>query len=232
MDQHDEIRRVNLNAFCVRQGWVSARDPGMGSPKKLCELFGRTPSFWSDRLRGVKPIKAPLAREIEDGLPDELLVKFELDWTEADRLQNAHRQSALPDGEINPQSKGLGRLGVARNLSHPEGDPPIIKLEEPMKSQLPDVFIVELVDAVFSPHLQPGDRIVFKASRIKPAQVGDIVLLRAGDGTLFPRRLGERGPKTLIAFAPNAAFAPIELNDGAFEIVGTMEEIRAAKAWF
>jgi hypothetical protein len=64
-----DTRRKNLNALCVRRGWVSQKNPLIGSPAKLIEVLGRTSSFWSDRLKpDGKPIGEDLAREIEQKL--------------------------------------------------------------------------------------------------------------------------------------------------------------------
>lgn len=60
-----DTRRKNLNALCVRRGWVSQKNPLVGSPSKLVEVLGRTSSFWSDRLKpDGKAIGEDLAREI------------------------------------------------------------------------------------------------------------------------------------------------------------------------
>lgn len=74
-----ETRRVNLNAYCIKQGWESVKSPGQGSPTELLKRLGRSNSFWSDRLRDVKPIGAELAREIEEKLS---LPKYSLDGDE------------------------------------------------------------------------------------------------------------------------------------------------------
>lgn len=65
-----DTRRKNLNALCVRRGWVSQKNPLVGSPSKLVEVLGRSSSFWSDRLKpdSKKAIGEDLAREIETKL--------------------------------------------------------------------------------------------------------------------------------------------------------------------
>lgn len=42
------IRRGNLNALCVRLGWVSRRAKQLGSPSELINRLGQLSSFWSD----------------------------------------------------------------------------------------------------------------------------------------------------------------------------------------
>lgn len=60
-----------LNEYCVQQGWISRKNPSIGSPSALKARLGRSDSFWSDLLRGEKSFSADLAREIEKdlGLP-------------------------------------------------------------------------------------------------------------------------------------------------------------------
>ena len=45
------IRRENLNALCVRLGWVSRRAKHLGAPSELIRWIGRSFSFWS----GIDP---------------------------------------------------------------------------------------------------------------------------------------------------------------------------------
>ncbi len=73
------IRRENLNALCLRLGWVSRKGGGSGSPAELANRLGHGSSYWSDRLKGRKPIGAELAREIEEALN---LPKYSLDGDE------------------------------------------------------------------------------------------------------------------------------------------------------
>lgn len=80
MSDTSNIRRENLNALCLRLGWVSRRSDHLGSPSELIHRLGRSSSFWSDRLNGRKPIGAELAREIEETLN---LPKYSLDGDEA-----------------------------------------------------------------------------------------------------------------------------------------------------
>lgn len=49
MDAISETIREQLNAECLRRGWVSQKNPSVGSSAKLAQALGRTPSFWSDR---------------------------------------------------------------------------------------------------------------------------------------------------------------------------------------
>lgn len=81
MVDFSEARRANLNAYCVRKGWVSQKNPSQGSPSKLVEVLGRSSSFWSDRLSGTREIGEDVARDIEEKL---LLAKYALDGGEAD----------------------------------------------------------------------------------------------------------------------------------------------------
>ncbi len=79
MSDTSNIRCANLNAFCLRLGRTSRKGDNSGSPLELINRLGRTSSYWSDRLRGRKPIGAKLAREIEEALN---LPKYSLDGDE------------------------------------------------------------------------------------------------------------------------------------------------------
>ncbi|MEJ8296510.1 S24 family peptidase [Delftia tsuruhatensis] len=79
MSDTSNIRCANLNALCLRLGWTSRKGDNSGSPSELINRLGRTSSYWSDRLRGRKPIGAELAREIEEALN---LPKYSLDGDE------------------------------------------------------------------------------------------------------------------------------------------------------
>lgn len=79
MSDTQNIRRENLNALCLRLGWISRKGGESGSPSELVNRLGRGPSYWSDRLRGRKSIGAELAREIEETLN---LPKYSLDGDE------------------------------------------------------------------------------------------------------------------------------------------------------
>lgn len=79
MSDTSNIRCANLNALCLRLGWTSRKGDNSGSPSELINRLGRTSSYWSDRLRGRKPIGANLAREIEEALN---LPKYSLDGDE------------------------------------------------------------------------------------------------------------------------------------------------------
>lgn len=79
MSDTSNTRCANLNALCLRLGWTSRKGDNSGSPSELINRLGRTSSYWSDRLRGRKPIGAKLAREIEEALN---LPKYSLDGDE------------------------------------------------------------------------------------------------------------------------------------------------------
>lgn len=79
MSEMSELRRANLNAYCLSQGWASPKSAEVGSPTELLQRLGRSSSFWSDRLRGTRSIGAELAREIEQKLN---LPKYSLDGDE------------------------------------------------------------------------------------------------------------------------------------------------------
>lgn len=79
-DITSEIRRENLNSYCLKRGWVSQKDSTKGSPTELSKRLGRGSSFWSDVLRNPKKsFGASLARFIEEGLD---LPRYSLDGDE------------------------------------------------------------------------------------------------------------------------------------------------------
>lgn len=54
-----EARTINLNALVDSHGW---------GIKDLVQRCGRSPSFWSDRLNGRRPIGEKVARSVEESL--------------------------------------------------------------------------------------------------------------------------------------------------------------------
>jgi hypothetical protein len=54
-----EARTINLNTLVDSHGW---------GIKDLVQRCGRSPSFWSDRLKGRRPIGEKVARSVEESL--------------------------------------------------------------------------------------------------------------------------------------------------------------------
>lgn len=107
-----EIRRARLNEVCLSRGWVSQKTPGTGSAAELVQRLARSSSFWSDRLRGVKPIGAELAREIEEKLD---LPRYYLDdtvsWPFSKALQQAIEKLS-PEELLRAENVLRGMLGM------------------------------------------------------------------------------------------------------------------------
>lgn len=126
MSDMSSIRRENLNALCLRQGWVSRKNPSIGSPSELMTRLGRSSSFWSDRLNGIKPIGAELARHIEEVLS---LSKYSLDGDEehSDFIQVAHLsvEVGAGPGRANSVVEELSALQFRRDFLRAAGVSPL-----------------------------------------------------------------------------------------------------------
>jgi DNA-binding transcriptional regulator YdaS (Cro superfamily) len=126
MSDDSAIRRERLNAYCLKQGWVSRKDPSTGSASELVTRLGRTHSFWSDRLRGLRQIGAELAREIEERLE---MTKYHLDgdtgWPFTRSLQEA--VSKLSRTDLAYAENALRAHLRMPPISIPSGEPSVEK---------------------------------------------------------------------------------------------------------
>lgn len=193
MTETEELRRLNLNAFCVRKGWVSAKTPDRGSPTKLVELLGRTSSFWSDRLGGARPIKADLAREIEEAVDG--LSQFDLD--RISQKVDLRKNGPNPSSPVNAYSDTTpvrapviewARLGedVLKDPSELGGAelPDYVPVGTPGKR----VKLVPVIDDSLSPRLVIGDMVAIDPDNTSPKR-GQVTLFRSRvDGEFFLRR--------------------------------------------
>jgi hypothetical protein len=193
MTETEELRRLNLNAFCVRKGWVSAKTPDRGSPTKLVELLGRTSSFWSDRLGGTRPIKADLAREIEEAIDG--LSQFDLD--RIGQMVDARKKVEAPSSPVNTYSDTTlvrapvvewARLGedVLKDPSELGGAEVLdyVQIGTPSRRAK----LVPVVDDSLAPRLIVGDMVAIDPDNTSPKR-GQVTLFRSSvDGEFFLRR--------------------------------------------
>lgn len=68
MSENSPTYVQKLNDYCVQQGWISRKNPMLGSASALKERLGKSDSYWSDLLRGQKSFSSDMARKIEEGL--------------------------------------------------------------------------------------------------------------------------------------------------------------------
>lgn len=193
MTDTEELRRINLNAFCVRRGWTSAKTPDRGSPTKLVELLGRTSSFWSDRLGGARPIKADLAREIEEKVDG--LSQFDLD--RIGQMGDTKKKAGNPSSPVNTSSdttlarapvvewarlgedvlKDPSELGGAEVLDYVQVGTPGRRAK-----------LIPVVDDSLAPRLIIGDMVAIDPDNKSPTR-GQVTLFRSSvDGQFFLRR--------------------------------------------
>lgn len=193
MTETEELRRANLNAFCVRKGWVSAKTPDRGSPTKLVELLGRTSSFWSDRLGGARPIKADLAREIEEAVDG--LGQFDLD--RGSQKADHQKKESSPSSPVNTSSDTTlvrapvvewARLGedVLKDPSELGGAEVLdyVQIGAPGRRAK----LIPVVDDSLAPRLIVGDMVAIDPDNKSPTR-GQVTLFRSNvDGQFFLRR--------------------------------------------
>lgn len=184
-----ETRRSNLNAYCLRQNWVSAKDPQIGSPKELEHRLGRTSSFWSDRLRGARTIGAELAREIEEKLS---LPRHSLDGDEetADFVPVSHLSVEVGAGGPREAAvvEEVGKLHFRRDFLRSAG------------VSAAQAAIVEVVGTSMEPTIRDGAVLLINRADRDPRS-GYVYAFYNEDGMLV-KRLFNRGG-TWVASSDN-----------------------------
>lgn len=116
MDTVANTIRHNLNALCLQRGWVSQKNPTLGSASKLSEALGRTSSFWSDRLSGRRAMSLKLAYEIEEKLD---LPKHSLQEADAPDFVDVPRidvRLAAGHGSVAEVEEVVGHLKFTRSF--------------------------------------------------------------------------------------------------------------------
>ncbi|WP_200844034.1 S24 family peptidase [Pantoea sp. 18069] len=169
------IRRENLNAICLRQGWVSRKNASAGSPSELMGRLGRSSSFWSDRLNGAKPIGAELAREIEESLN---LPKYSLDGDAelSDFIQVAHLsvEVGAGPGRTNSVVEELSAFQFRRDFLRSAGVSPL------------NAAIVNVVGTSMEPTIRDGSALLLNRSDKEPRN-GSIYAF-SWDGDMLVKR--------------------------------------------
>ena len=110
-NEASEIRRKNLNAYCVKRGWVSQKDSSKGSPSELKRMLGKGVAFWSNLLRDSNKSFGPtLAREIEKNLG---LPKY---FLEGEVIQ-PKQSNIVPPDQTKKSGNATNVLGKESNIA-------------------------------------------------------------------------------------------------------------------
>lgn len=204
-----EKRQAKLNAYCLRQGWVSAKNPQLGSPGELESRLGRTSSFWSDRLRGSKSIGAELAREIEAGLN---LPRYSLDDEDetADFVPVSHLSVEVGAGGPRETAvvEELGKLHFRRDFLRSAG------------VSASQAAIVEVVGTSMEPTIRDGAVLLINRADREPRS-GYVYAFYNEDGMLVKRLFNRGGIWVASSDNPDKEEHPdIVLDGGVAHIQG------------
>jgi len=200
MSELSETYRINLNNECVKRGWVSKKDPSRGSPSQLMNILGRSSSFWSDRLTGVKPISTDLAYEIEDKLELGrlgLAGNFEADYLEVPRVNVV---LAAGNGTQPHIEDVIGHLKFSRSFLRGCG------------VQAGSARVVDVRGASMEPTIRDGAVLLVSTSNREPAENQIFAMARPSEGLIVKRLVRVAGH--WVARSDNREFADLPIDDG------------------
>lgn len=203
MKETSELRRSNLNAYFVRRGLVSTKNPDQGSPAELVKLLGRTSSFWSNRLTGIKTIGEEVAREVEEklGLP-----KYALDGDEenSDFVSVSHisvEVSAGP-GRMSHVIEEVGSLQFRRDFLRSVGVSPS------------NAAVVSVVGMSMEPTIKDGAVLLLNKADHEPRS-GNIYAFSWGEDMLVKRFVSKDGAWLAVSDNPDKEEFPDIVIDGS-----------------
>lgn len=134
MSDDAELFRGNLNAFCLKQGWISRKNVTLGSPGELQKRLGKTVSFWSDLLRGEKSFSSDLARSIEQGLGmSKYALAGDQELTPFVEVMRTNVRLAAGSGAVEELYEEVGSLSFRRDFLRSCG------INNPDKAKIVDV---------------------------------------------------------------------------------------------
>lgn len=200
MSELSDVYRTNLNAECVRRGWISKKDSNRGSPSELMKVLGRSSSFWSDRLNGLKPISTDLAYEIEDALELGrlgLVGNHEADFLDVPRI---NVEVAAGDGSVPHIEDVIGHLKFARSFLRSCG------------VQASSARVVDVRGASMEPTIKDGAVLLVSTSNREPAENQIFAMVRPSEGLIVKRLLRVAGE--WVARSDNRDFRDLPINAG------------------
>lgn len=200
MSELSDTYRVNLNAECVRRGWVSKKDQSRGSPSELMRVMGRSSSFWSDRLSGLKPISTDLAYEIEDKLDLGRLAlagSLEADFLDVPRI---NVEIAAGDGSVPHIEEIIGCLKFSRMFLRGCG------------VQAGSARVVDVRGTSMEPTIKDGAVLLVSTNNREPVDNQIFAMVRPSEGLIVKRLMRITGQ--WVARSDNRDFKDIPISDG------------------
>ena len=177
MSDDAELFRGNLNAFCLKQGWISRKNVTLGSPGELQKRLGKTVSFWSDLLRGEKSFSSDLARSIEQGLG---MRKYSLagdqETTPFVEVMRTNVRLAAGSGAIEGTYEELGGLSFRKDFLRSCG---VIKPE--------NARIVDVDGTSMEPTIPDGAVLLVNIANREPFSGKVFALAKANEGLVVKR---------------------------------------------
>lgn len=200
MSKLSETYRVTLNRECLKRGWISQKNPSLGSPSELVKLMGRTPSFWSDRLQGRKPISTDLSYEIEDALElPRLALSGEdvADFVDVPRIDVA---VAAGDGSQAHLEDVIGHLKFSRGFLRGCGVSPS------------GARVVDVKGPSMEPTIKDGAVLLVSTNNREPVENQVFAMVRPVEGLIVKRLVRKDGH--WVARSDNRDFADILIDNG------------------
>lgn len=200
MSDLSEIYRVNLNKECLRRGWVSKKDPVYGSPSALVQVLGRSSAFWSDRLRGRKPITTDLAFEVEDALD---LGRLSLAGNEGSEFVDVPRVNvklAAGHGATPQVEEVIGNLKFTREFLRGCG------------VSIQGARVVDVRGPSMEPTIKDGAVLLVSTNNREPVEGQIFAMVRPSEGLIVKRLMRKDGH--WVARSDNRDHDDIPIDDG------------------
>lgn len=202
MSNDAELFRANLNAYCIKRGWISRKNPTYGSPGDLQKQLGKTVSFWSDLLRGNKSFSSDLAREIEIGLKlNKYALAGDQELSEFVEVLRTNVRLAAGTGMIEDIYEEVGSLSFRKEFLRSCG----VTAESAR--------IVGVTGTSMEPTIPDGSVLLINKGNCEPRN-GKIFALAKGTEGLVVKRLIQNGDAWLARSDNPDGNPDFQINDG------------------
>lgn len=199
MSDLSDVYRINLNRECLRRGWISRKDPESGSPSDLVRLLGRSSSFWSDRLRGLKPISTDLAYEIEDALDLGRLTLAGDEESQFVSVQRINTRLSAGHGAAPQIEEVIGHLKFARDFLRSCGVQPA------------NARVVDVRGHSMDPSIKDGAVLLISTSNKEPVENQIFAMYKPSEGLIVKRLVRVDGQ--WIARSDNREFPDTKIDN-------------------
>lgn len=201
--QKDSMAKVyskNLNAYCLKRGWISHKKAGNGSPSKLMKEAGwGSPSYWSDLLRGEKGFTLEQAVLVANALKiplGEITGQDDHDFVDVPRIEI---QVGAGPGRPAQIEEVTGHLKFTRDFLRVVGVQP------------GSARVVDVRGHSMEPTIKDGAVLLVSMRNKEPSENQVFVLLHPTEGPIVKRLV--RVENQWLARSDNREFADIPIDD-------------------